>query len=706
MLKYFPDSALNQLEFHKIKELLIAHCNSEYAKQKAENLLLHSNIAIIQLALQQTHETQLLLQQQQIFAMPYVLNIKKELQLLGITGAVLHGEQWLQIRKLLETIESIYRWFNAERRELNPGLTAVIDKYYYEKSIAESIDEVLDAQGIVKDNASADLLRIRTSLAKKRNELRRLFESIISKWQKQGFVTDIEESFLNGRRVVALFAENKRKVKGIIHGQSETGKTTFLEPEETIDLNNDIFELEQDERKEVIKILTKLTSDVAVHIHLLKEYYIIYGQLDFIKAKAKLALQMHANMPLLSEKSELELTQAYHPLLLLYNAKQQKATIPMDVALYESQRIIVISGPNAGGKTVTLKTIGLLQLMMQSGLLVPVSPNSLMGIFKQLIIHIGDTQSLEFELSTYSSHLKNMKHLVENANGRTLFFIDELGGGSDPNLGGAFAEVILEELCKKHSRGIVTTHYLNLKVLASKGKGLLNASMRFDEVNLLPLYQLVLGKPGSSYTFSIAERIGLSKDLIEKAKQLVNTQQYELDKMLSAAERNEQKTALQQQELKELLLEQERLYIISKEKINKEKHQQQVTLLKLQNENTNKKLAELKDQERKIKQAVFEWKNSKNKSEAIKNMELLLFNRKKMSSKESLEKKILKNYDILDSPLKVNALALMKSTQQVALIKEINGNKAVLQFGLLPVSIAIEDLVLVQEKKQRKQDEA
>ncbi len=696
MLNYFPESALTQLEFNKVKDLLQAQCNSAYAIAKAQNLLLHTHLPIIKVELQQAHEMLLLMQQQQQFPLHHNLNLQKELQLLSISGSVLYGEQWLQIAKLLESVENIFRWFNAERQTVYEALHRVIKDTYYEKTIAESIYQVIDEMGIVKDNASQDLADIRRQLHRKRTALRSQFDKIISKLSKQGYVTDIEESFLNGRRVVALFAENKRHVKGILHGQSETGKTAFLEPEETIDLNNDIFELEQDERKEVIRILTALTRDVSQHATLLLTYHTICGQFDFIKAKAKLAQLMSAAMPQLTDKSEMEIINARHPLLLIYNAKVSKPTIPMQVSLNESQRIIVISGPNAGGKTVTLKTIGLLQLMMQSGLLVPVDANSIMGVFKQLIIHIGDTQSIEFELSTYSSHLKNMKHLVEHANGRTLFFIDELGGGSDPNLGGAFAEVILEELSKKHSRGIVTTHYLNLKVMANKTKGLVNASMSFDEINLQPLYKLVVGKPGSSYTFSIAERIGLHKSLIERAKALVNNQQYELDKMLSAAEKNEQQTALHEQELKELLIEQDRLNTISKININKEKHKQQVELLKLQNETTAKKLAELKDQERKIKQAVFEWKNSKNKSEAIKNMEMLLFNKKKNTSQQALEKKFNQKYEIIELPLALNELALMRSTQQVAIVKELNGNKAVLQFGLLPVSVSLDDLVRVQ----------
>ena len=247
---------------------------------------------------------------------------------------------------------------------------------------------------------------------------------------------------------------------------------------------------------------------------------------------------MRGEYPLLTDKSHVQLVEAYHPLLLLYNRKLAKTTIPVTITLDETNRILVISGPNAGGKTVTMKTVGFLQMMVQSGLLVPVHPSSEFGIFKQLMIHIGDTQSLEFELSTYSSHLLNMKYFMENANGKTLFFIDELGSGSDPNLGGAFAEVIMEELAKKHAFGIVTTHYLNLKVMANKTPGIINGAMAFDEKNLLPLYKLIVGKPGSSYTFSIAERIGLDKDLIQRARSLVDEEHFHLDKLLNRTEQD------------------------------------------------------------------------------------------------------------------------------------------------------------------------
>jgi DNA mismatch repair protein MutS2 len=391
------------------------------------------------------------------------------------------------------------------------------------------------------------------NLYRKRNELRRLFDKIVGKLNKQGYLAEIEESFMNGRRVVAVFAEQKRTVKGILHGESDSRRTSFIEPEETIDLNNQLYELENAEKKEVYRILKELTARLSVYAPLLGTYHAILGEYDFIRGKALLGIDIKAEYPVVIDKAHIHLVKACHPLLYLYNLRAGKKTIPVDLTLDNNNRILVISGPNAGGKTVTLKTIGLLQMMVQSGLLVPVHPSSEFGIFKQLMIHIGDTQSIEFELSTYSSHLLSMKHFMETANGKTLFFIDELGSGSDPNLGGAFAEVILEELSRKHALGIITTHYLNLKVMANKTPGIINGAMAFDENNLMPLYKLIVGKPGSSYTFAIAQRIGLDRKLIDRARQLVDEGHFELDKLLNRTEQDLRQVEQKQNELNQLL---------------------------------------------------------------------------------------------------------------------------------------------------------
>jgi DNA mismatch repair protein MutS2 len=700
-MKLFPESALVQLEYDKIKGLLKEQCQTEFAKSKADELRIHTRKEYIVHELQQSEEYKQLLNAGQYFPNDYVLNLLRELRLLSIPGATLSGDQFLEIRKLPESIQKIFRWFDKERKTLYPALYKVIEESYYEKAIIGLIDEVIDEIGRVKDNASDELLNIRQQLSRKRNELRRVFDRIVQKLSKAGLVTDTAEAFLNGRRVVALYAEHKRQVKGILHGESDTRKTSFVEPEETIELNNEVFGLEHEESREVNRILRELTSKLSSYSSLLTSYHGILGEYDFIRGKGKLAVMMEANHPMVVDKAHVHLRQAYHPLLYLYNQKAQKPVYPVDVTLNEKMRILVISGPNAGGKTVTLKTVGLLQLMIQSGLLVPVHPDSEMGIFKQLMIHIGDTQSLEFELSTYSSHLKNMKYFMENANGKTLFFIDELGSGSDPNLGGAFAEAILEELVKKHSLGIVTTHYLNLKIMANKTPGIINGAMAFDEENLLPMYKLIVGKPGSSYTFSIAERIGLNPAIINRARKLVDEDHFRLDKLLNRTEQDLQAIEKEKKELQHLMKENERIKKEMQTFIDKEKHHQQVELLKHQNKITEDRISYLKDMERKLKQIVFDWKKAEDKEdkkELIKQLQGLLFHQKVKQKDEKVKKKISSKYEMVGGEIKVGQKVLMKKNHQVGEVREIKGKKAVVQLGMIPITVDLTDLTVVAEK--------
>jgi DNA mismatch repair protein MutS2 len=696
-MRLYPDSALVQLEFDKVKALLKAHCNTDHAKQKADSLRIHTRKDYIELELQQSYEYKNIALQQQYFPNDFSLNLQKDLKLLGIPGAMLVGDQWMPIRRLTENTATIFRWFDNERRLAFPYLAKVIEGTYYEKQILVLIDEVLDENGTVKDNASEDLQKIRMSLFRKRNELRRMFEKVIAKLAKAGYTADIDESFSNGRRVVAVFSEHKRQVKGILHGESDSRKTAFIEPEETIELNNDVFSLEHEEIKEVQKILRALTARMQVYAPLLSSYLTVAGEYDFIRAKARLALDMNAQLPNLVDRAHIHLVDAYHPLLYLYHKTSGKKTIPVTLTLDDKNRILVISGPNAGGKTVTMKTIGLNQLMLQSGLLVPVSAVSTMGIFKQLFIHIGDTQSIEFELSTYSSHLMHMKYFMEVANGKTLFFIDELGSGSDPNLGGAFAEVIMEELCKKHSFGVVTTHYLNLKVMANHTPGILNAAMQFDEVNLMPMYRLIVGKPGSSYTFAIAERIGLSTKLIQRARQLVDEDHFKLDRLLNRTEQDLQHLDKEKKQLNKLLRENEQLKKEMEKVLDKEKHLQQVELLKQQNRITEDRIVYLKDMERKLKQIVLDWKKTDNKQEVVKHLQNLLFKQKETIVVNKLAKKTDAKFKETHSDIVVGALVKSKKNYQVGEVKEIRGKRAIVQIGLLPMNVDMADLIAVEK---------
>lgn len=697
-MKFFPESTLQQLEFNKVKDLLAAHCRTEYAKEKSLQLRIHTQKEYIETDLLQSHEFKTLLQTGQYFPNDFVKNISRELKLLGIPGATLSGEQFILVKKLAENTQSIFRWFDEEHRQAFPSLAKIIAGEYYEKVIKQLIDEVLDDTGVVRDNASAELADIRLKLFRKRNELRRVFDRIVSKLAKQGYLTDIEESFMNGRRVLAVYAEQKRMIKGVLHSESDSRRTSYIEPEETTELNNEVFTLECEEQKEISRILRQLTQQLSMYAPLLKNYFTIAGEYDFIRAKALLAVDINGHYPVVHDKAHLGLIHAVHPLLYLYNKKNNKPTIPVDLTLTHDKSILVISGPNAGGKTVTLKTVGLLQVMLQAGLLVSASPDSEFGIFKQLFIHIGDEQSLEFELSTYSSHLKNMKFFIENANGKTLFFIDELGSGSDPNLGGAFAEVIMEEMAFKHAFGIVTTHYLNLKVMANKVRGLVNGAMQFDEKNLMPLYKLQVGKPGSSYTFSIAERIGLDRKLIERARKLVDEDHFTLDKLLNRTEQDLQKIDKDKFELQKLLKENERLKKEMQQVMDKELHRQGMERLKHQNRISEEKISYLKDMERRLKALVIEWRKSENKEEVVKMIYALLFKQKDKMVQEKNQKKINEKYEELGGEVKVGDKVKMKNSRTVGLVKELRGKKAILQVGVIPITVNADELVVVIDK--------
>ena len=696
-MRVYPENALSQLEFDKITAILLNYCQTNMGVELVNEMRIHTHQKYIEEALRQTEEFKFIKLANQYFPTDFVIDIRKDLKLLGIPGAQLTGEQWLLVRRLSDHIQQVFKWFDAERQMAYSNLYEVVKSSYYEKAIIECIDSIIDDRGSVKDNASEDLAKIRHQLFKKRQELRRIFEKVVQRLAKSGYTADIDESFSNGRRVVAVFSEYKRQVKGFLHGESDSRKTAFIEPEETIELNNELYGLEQDELKEVQKILRALTAQLAPYSSLLLSYAQIIGSFDFIRAKALLAIDMNANRPMVHNKAITHLIEAYHPLLYIYNKTSGKKTIPVNLELDDEARILIISGPNAGGKTVSMKTLGLNQVMLQSGLLVPMSATSQMGIYKQLFIQLGDTQNLAFELSTYSSHLLHMKHFIENANGKTLFFIDELGSGSDPHLGGAFAEVILEELSHRHAQGIVTTHYLNLKVMANHNKGIINGAMQFDEVKLEPLYQLVIGKPGSSYTFAIAERIGLPKHLINRARKLVDSHHFELDNLLN---RTEQDLQLVQQERKDLHKKQkenEQLQSELKKVLDKEKHVQQIELLKEQNRVAEEKFAYLKDMERKIKQIALDWKKSEKKEEVMKNLYNLLFKTNDKIVINRLAKKVDKNYKELAVPIVLGSMVKLKKNYQVGEVIGFKGKRAIVKVGQLPMNIDLEDLMVVEK---------
>lgn len=701
MMNLYPERAVESLEFHKVQQLLQGYCRTDAAKQRAQSLKFQTKIEYIERALMQTEEYRNILSSQDHFPNDFTRNMQKELKLLSISGAVLNGEQLNALKNLALTIRDMMAWFKRHN-ELYPHLRLLSEKIIYEKHIAEIIQEVIDDQGVVRDNASRELQSIRMELAKMRQDLRRLFESILRKLSKQGYLADISESFLNGRRTVAIQAEHKRIVKGILHGESDTQKTVFIEPEETIEINNEIFSLERAESREVHRILAQTTATLSGYQPHLDSYHHLCGLYDFIRAKALLARDLNAHKPQLSEHPGIHLVNAMHPLLYLQHIQSGKPTIPLNIRLDKEQRILIISGPNAGGKTVSMKTIGLLQLMVQAGLLIPASHQSEVGVFKQMMVHIGDTQSIEHELSTYSAHLRDMKYFMDFANGKTLFFIDELGSGSDPNLGGAFAEAIVEELSHKHSFGVITTHYLNLKVMAGKVKGIVNGAMSFDEEKLEPLYQLIVGKPGSSYTFAIAERTGLPKKIIDRAKQITDRGHFKLDKMLLQTEQQSVRLGDKEKKLDHVLKENEQLKKRYEDLTEKERLKQHFDTLKLQNKIKKEELDYLRDMERKFKQIIHDWKRSENKQEVIASAEKILFKRKQIQGNEAAAKKADKHYEVVATPPQIGDLVRSTTNHQIGTLISLKDKKAVVQIGNLPFQVNIDEWIVVRKKQRGK----
>jgi DNA mismatch repair protein MutS2 len=701
----YPAHAADALEFNKVAQLLRAKCRSDLSRSFADTMRFHTHIDYVRKELEQTREYVSVLRSNDFFPNDFTRNLEKELKLIIISGAVLNAEQLQSFQLLALNMRDILLWFK-KNADLFPALQAICGHVQYEKKIAESIAAVIDETAQIRDNASPELFRIRADLNKRRQELRKVFESILRKLNKQGYLSDISEGFLNGRRVVAVAAEYKRIVKGIFHGESDTQKTTFIEPEETIALNNEIGSLERAEAREIHRILQELTATIAPHAPLLNLYYELAARYDFIRAKALFAIDINGIMPILNPHPGIHLVKAYHPLLYLYNKQSAKVTVPLNLKLDRQQRILVISGPNAGGKTVAMKTAGLLQLMTQAGLLIPVAEQSEMGIFKQIMIHIGDTQSIEDDLSTYSAHLRDMKYFLDFANGKTLFFIDELGSGSDPNLGGAFAEAIVEDLAHKKAMGIITTHYLNLKVMAGKVPGINNAAMAFDEEHLEPLYQLNIGKPGSSYTFAIAQRSGLPPNIIQRAKELTQREHFKLDKILHQTEQRSVRLGEKEKEVNKLLAENALLKKQFEELTDKEKKKQHLETLKLQNQIKKEELDYLRDMERKFKQIITDWKRSENKQEVIAGAEQVLFRKKQININAAIAKKTDKNYDVVGTPPVNGSLVRNKTNHQVGTITEIRDKRAIVKIGNLPFNVPLEELVVVRKKEKSKQDKS
>ena len=468
--------------------------------------------------------------------------LESELRILPVKNSVLQLESYIRISVASDLINRLLYFFDKREKDY-PLLSGLFKGAYFTNEIIEAIDQIFDRNGNVKDDASPLLLDIRQKIKVVRNQINRNFDKELRRLTKDNLLAETKETFINERRVLTVLSTHKRKISGTVVGSSKTGSLTFIEPLINIQLNNELELLLDDERKEIYRILQELTRTLSTFLPLIKTYQFILTELDFVNAKTRLAINLNCVLPGLVNETRLELIDAFHPILWLNNKNLGKKTIPQYITMDRTSRMLVISGPNAGGKSITLKTIGLLQLMLQSGLLVPVNPNSKMCFFQQVLTDIGDNQSIENELSTYSYRLKRMKQFLQNSNKRTLLLLDEFGTGSDPDLGGALAEVFFEELYNKKSFGVITTHYANIKLKADQLTNAINGCMLFNTETLEPLYRFSIGQPGSSFTFEVAQINGIPLDLIEKAKTKLDDRKVKMDRLLS--ELQKEKTYLE-----------------------------------------------------------------------------------------------------------------------------------------------------------------
>ncbi len=559
-----PKDLYEKLEFDKILILLEKECYGDLGKKGVREMPVMTDVATIERQLNEVWEYKITIEQNDHFPLSTYQDLSEDLKLLAIIDYVLPEDAWRRINNVLLITGDIFQFFDEDRKKIYPHLFDIIRPVDYDPELSKTIQKVFDEEGNIRPNASPMLAKIRSQVINRQRDMDKVFRILIQQYRDKGWLSDNVESIRNGRRVFSVPAEHKRKIRGIIHDESATGRTAFIEPEAVININNDIFDLHQEERREIWRILKELSATFRPYIGQIETWLQLLVRFDMVYAKARLASQMNAHIPRLKKEGGDEgkntagrtgstalqkeegnspfgvrggiphfgIQMAKHPLLYLKNKKEGKEVVPFDLTLLGDNRIVVLSGPNAGGKSILMKSVGLLQLMMQSGMLVPMDEISEMGVFKKIFADIGDQQSIEDDLSTYSSRLANMRTFLEKADKDSLILIDEFGSGTDPKMGGAIAEAILKELNDKKVFGVITTHYSNLKMFAFKNRGIVNGSMLFDKEHLSPTYMFKVGRPGSSYAFEIAQKSGLGKKVIGYARKRTGKSEIAVDELL------------------------------------------------------------------------------------------------------------------------------------------------------------------------------
>ncbi len=697
----YPKNIEVKLGFDEIRNLLMTLCQSTLGTHYVQRMKFGTDSEVIAKFIGQTQEFKQIIEGDNSFPQSNYLDVTASLERAKVEGVFLSEEELHDISISLTTIVKCLDFLLKFQDEF-PLLHALAKGIDLENDLSKEIDLRIDEKGQLRNNATPELSKIRHNMHNEQSKLRKQINSALKNFIGQGLAReDANITLRGGRMVIPILAEHKRKIQGFIHDESSTGQLVYIEPAAVLEVNNAIKDLEYQEKREIVRILMELTDRIRPQLPSLKIAYQFLGMMDFIRAKARLAIKINAVMPEISNQKTIEWKEARHPLLFIAHQKLQKPIVPLNIYLDRGQRIIVISGPNAGGKSVCLKTVGLIQYMFQSGMLIPVQEGSSIGIFKNLMIDIGDEQSIENDLSTYSSHLTNMKNFLKNSDRDTLFLIDEFGTGTDPNFGGIIAEVILDKLNQQQAYGVINTHYGNLKQFAENEAGIVNGAMRFDMQRLEPLYLLEIGKPGSSFALEIAYKIGLSHQLINEVKEKLGEDKVNFDKMLSRIERDKQYYDEKRAEIKRKDKELKQL-VQRYDRLHDELESQKKIILNKAKEEAGQLLSDTNQRIEATIKSIKEHKADKTITKEVReNLEVL----KKKVKTEKIKPKQEK-LEVVGGVIEVGCFVKIKDQTTIGEVLALKGKDAEIRIGSLTSKVKLNRLERISSRSYRSLDRA
>lgn len=722
----FPENIEVKLGFDKIRTLVRENCLSSLGKDLVNDMSFVSDSDLIGQLVNQTNEFVRILQEEDDFPVSYYFDLRQPLHRIGVVGTFLEEKELWDLRRTMDTIGQVVSFFKQKEESDYPFLKELATDVFTFPDLIRLIDRVVDSLGQIKDSASPALAEIRANIATTENSISRSLNAILRQAKSDGIIdSDVSPSIRDGRLVIPVPPANKRRIRGIVHDESATGKTVFIEPEAVVEANNRIRELQADEKREIIRILTDLTNQIRPRVPELEFSLAFLAEIDFIRAKARFATETNSVLPQMVNGSEIEWFNAVHPLLFLSHQRQGKPVVPLTIKLDAQDRILLISGPNAGGKSVCLKTVGLLTYMFQCGMLVPMNDNSRIGIFNDLFIDIGDEQSIENDLSTYSSHMANMKTVVRNCNGRSLILIDEFGSGTEPQIGGALAVALLHNFNDQKSFGVITTHYNSLKNFATETDGIINGAMLYDRHIMQPLFKLEIGNPGSSFAVDIARKMGLPESIIKEAEEIVGTDYVNMDKYLQDIVRDkrywenkrqnirikskhiEEVEAKYAAELEDLSAQRKSLIKQSKEEAKMILSQANAVI-----ENTVRQIKEAQAEKEKTREARkqvedFKTQLEDEKSAAIDRKIAQLREReerKKQRKEQQGQTQPVTVAKPVVKPLVVGDAVRVKGQQKAGTLLSLNGNNALVQYGPMKMNVKADTLESVSNSQIKKEN--